>query len=365
MLDKFDFRTELGKITTRIAQGAKVYVWGCGANWENICKMFKYLVDVNIDDCIDGFIDSDVNKQGKLFHNKIIKKFDEIDINNSVILISIAARKDTIEIAEMLTKKGLTDEHSFSCFDWYSRLLFRYEYERLLQFKDCHKGKRCFIIGNGPSLLASDLDKLKDEITFASNRIYLMFDKSKWRPSYYAISDHYVLKESYKEINAKIECPIFYAHGSIYELENFNMKNGYFYSLDYRVFYQPFQFVKPTFSEEPFILTSGSTITYDCLQLAAYMGFSEIYLLGMDHNYKVMVGKNGKLVTDGVEDHFTATYISATVFPFRIDIVDSAFTVAREYAETHGIKIRNATRGGKLEIFERVDFDSLFQGDKK
>ncbi|MDR2554268.1 MAG: DUF115 domain-containing protein [Fibromonadaceae bacterium] len=356
----FDFRTELGKMTPKIAQGAKVYVWGCGKHWEFICKRFKYLVDINIDDCIDGFIDGDVNKQGKPFHNKIVKKFDEIDIDNSVILTSIASGKDTLEIGDVLAKKGLIQGHSFILFDWHGYLLFRYEYERLLQFKDCHKGKRCFIIGNGPSLLASDLDKLKNEFTFASNRIYLMFDKTVWRPSYYVIGDPDVLRRSYREINVKIECPVFYADGLIYELENFNMKNGYFYSKDHRIVYFPSQFIKPTFSEEPFILSYGATVTYECLQLAAYMGFSEIYLLGVDHNYRVMVDKNGELITDKVEDYFTAKYISAMVFPLTRDLVNGAYTVAREYAETHGIKIRNATRGGKLEIFERVDFDGLF-----
>lgn len=37
------------------------------------------------------------------------------------------------------------------------------------------------------------------------------------------------------------------------------------------------------------------------------------------------------------------------------------YQAARRYAETHGIKIYNATRGGELEVFERVDFDSLFR----
>ena len=36
------------------------------------------------------------------------------------------------------------------------------------------------------------------------------------------------------------------------------------------------------------------------------------------------------------------------------------YMCAKEYAERHEIKIYNATRGGKLEVFERVDFDSLF-----
>ena len=38
------------------------------------------------------------------------------------------------------------------------------------------------------------------------------------------------------------------------------------------------------------------------------------------------------------------------------------YQMCKNYADTHGIKIYNATRGGMLEIFERVDFDSLFEG---
>lgn len=46
------------------------------------------------------------------------------------------------------------------------------------------------------------------------------------------------------------------------------------------------------------------------------------------------------------------------VFP--LDFATMTFEKAREYADGHGIKIYNATRGGKLEVFERVNFDKLF-----
>src|SRR5699024_7865108 len=60
---------------------------------------------------------------------------------------------------------------------------------RIEALRNCHKGERCFIIGNGPSLRAEDLDKLKNEITFACNRINLIFDQTDWRPTYYCITD--------------------------------------------------------------------------------------------------------------------------------------------------------------------------------
>ena len=75
--------------------------------------------------------------------------------------------------------------------------------ERLLALKDIHRGKRGFIIGNGPSLTVADLEKLKNEITFASNRIYLAFDETNWRPTYYNMCDVVVGREN-KDIVKKL-----------------------------------------------------------------------------------------------------------------------------------------------------------------
>lgn len=38
-----------------------------------------------------------------------------------------------------------------------------------------------------------------------------------------------------------------------------------------------------------------------------------------------------------------------------------AYESAKKYVDSHNISIYNATRGGMLEVFERVDFDSLFE----
>ena len=94
----------------------------------------------------------------------------------------------------------------------------------------------------------------------------------------------------------------------------------------------------------------GGTIVYTCIQLAVYMGFREIYLLGVDFTG---AGEHGSKY-----NHFYSekelTSVSYT------DQVKAAYEKARKYADEHGIKIYNATRGGNLEIFERVNFDDLF-----
>ena len=84
------------------------------------------------------------------------------------------------------------------------------------------------------------------------------------------------------------------------------------------------------------------------------MGFKEIYLLGVDFSFS----SNYKDACN----HFIKNYYTkdskAIFFADKESL--QAYMSAREYADKNGIKIYNATRGGKLEVFDRVDFDSLF-----
>jgi hypothetical protein len=111
----------------------------------------------------------------------------------------------------------------------------------------------------------------------------------------------------------------------------------------------------PAFSDD---ITCGmyqcGTVTYDALQLAVYLGFRKIYLLGVDFDFSADYKAKS--------NHFTDNYYSekSRTAYFERELQMKAYLAAKEYAEAHGIKIYNATRGGKLEVFERVDFDSLF-----
>ena len=68
---------------------------------------------------------------------------------------------------------------------WRSSLVAQENREKIRTFNNLHQNQRCFIVANGPSLAKTDLQLLEDEITFGLNRIYLYFDKTSFRPSYY------------------------------------------------------------------------------------------------------------------------------------------------------------------------------------
>ena len=98
-----------------------------------------------------------------------------------------------------------------------------------------------------------------------------------------------------------------------------------------------------------------AVVTYDAIQIAVYLGFKEIYLLGVDFSFcKDYKDKSNHFVENYYNKNSKTTVVTENEQL-------KAYQKAKQYAETHGIKIYNATRGGKLEVFERVDFDSLFE----
>ncbi len=230
-------------------------------------------------------------------------------------------------------------------------------YEYITTLKNAHYGKRCFIIGNGPSLKLEDLSKLKKEICFGSHCIFEIFDKTDWRPTYYCAQDYKLIKKQKNNISYKVDSEKFIA-SSEYTMYPY-IKDAHYVKINNKKFYPEL----PLFSEDiSEMFYGGWTVTYMAIQIAAYMGFKSIYLLGIDHNYSVTLNPDGSLSKQNLQDHFSENDRITNVPQLYKSTL--AYEAARQYADAHGIKIYNATRGGKLEVFERVDFDTLFKGEK-
>lgn len=226
--------------------------------------------------------------------------------------------------------------------------------KRIESYHNRYLGKRCFIIGNGPSLRVEDLEKLKGEITFGTHRIYTLFGNTSWRPSFYFAQDYKMIKEDSDSISAISSKEKFIGMVPWYKYPH--IQGATFAHINLKPFYpEPPEFSDNVSKE----FYEGMTVTYMCLQFAAYMGFSEIYLLGMDHNYSIEMNPDGSIkMTEGIKDHFSSDDICTNVPQTYKSTL--AYYAARKYADQHNVKIINATRGGKLEVFERVDFDTLF-----
>lgn len=233
----------------------------------------------------------------------------------------------------------------------------------LKKYRNIHKGKRCFIIGTGPSLTTEDLELLKNEITFGSNRIFEIYSKTDWRPTYYMNQDYQLIQKYVNEIG-KLD-----AKGILLPVEFLNQFTGNdkvsYFVLRHRDFYPK----DADFSKNiHYYLGQGFTVTYGAIQMAYYMGFSEVYLLGIDHNYSISLNEKGvPVMNDGVQDYFKGSTASNKGLNLpRIVESTVAYMTARKFADRQkNFTVYNATRGGKLEAFERVDLDEILMTKEK
>ena len=240
---------------------------------------------------------------------------------------------------------------------------------RLWCAKNRHRDQRAFIIGNGPSLRMDDLDRLAEhnEITLAGNKIFLAYPGTKWRPSYWGVQDPDTPRQAREEIETLVRCPMFVSESLRTHLPPTSQR------IYFRSLLPPAPPKHPKFSFELLEgLVGGRTITYALLQIAAWLGFSEAYLLGVDFDYSIgevfdhREHKDLQAYTYNRTracNYFVSHYHrhgEVIIRPY-LDYQRCAYEAALDQCHHTGrMKIYNATRGGRLEIFERVNFDTLF-----
>lgn len=224
-------------------------------------------------------------------------------------------------------------------------------------FKDIHSGRRCFIVGNGPSLCAMDLSPLREEITFGMNCIFLGFDTLGFRPTYYTVEDVFVAEDNSREINALTGLVKFLPT----DLAHCLTDGPEVCWVHFPRLYKPY----PQFSEDAADKVYwGSTVTYLAIQLAYYMGCDPICLIGVDFDYTVPDYATGQEEITSREDdvnHFHPAYFGPGKrwhHP-RLDRVLPSYELAQEFVSARGRRILNATVGGKLEAFPRADYAAL------
>jgi hypothetical protein len=242
--------------------------------------------------------------------------------------------------------------HSFA---WNFDDLARTNKELIKGFQGIHNGQRCFIVANGPSLINTDLDLLRNEITFGLNRIYLNFERSTFRPTYYVAINELILEQFSNEIS-QLTMPKFL---------NWNRRAYYGSPNAKLVFLKPKMVVNDYFQYDltrPLIV--GATVTFVALQLAYYMGFQKVIVIGLDHNYvdKGTPNKTETRLSEQDESHFHAQYFPKGVKWQLPDLQRSEidFAIARRAFESGSREILDATLGGKCQVFRKVDYLSLF-----
>jgi hypothetical protein len=230
--------------------------------------------------------------------------------------------------------------------EWY--LQYR---KRLEPFRNKHSGERCFIIGNGPSLNRMDLSLLKDCTCFGLNKIYMIFERAGLKIDYHVAVNPLVIQQGADDF-AKIGCPSFLAyHASRGVVDDFADAN-YLMTSSYRP--APYTFTP----DITFPLHEGYTVTYVAMQIAFYMGFSEVYLIGVDHNFSVSGQPNEKQVLGGEDvNHFDPDYFKGQEWHLPdLEASELSYSMARFFYNRAQRKIFDATLDGKLKIFPKISY---------
>lgn len=232
----------------------------------------------------------------------------------------------------------------------------------MAQIHNSHLGESCFVIGNGPSLAAKDLDILhKNKIdTFAVNRIFKIFPQTDWRPTYYVSTDHVLVRDILDEVNKLpvkdkfIPLQNKYYHNIVVD------KAHYFFRNDIRENDQPGGFSLDCTEQ----VNMRGTVTIACIQLAAHMGYRHIYLLGVDHNFDKVITESGEVIIDpSVKNYFCDGYdddVADEVVHNLGNTTKSYMDVERFYSK-NGVEILNATRKTKLRVFETITFEEAIK----
>jgi len=148
---------------------------------------------------------------------------------------------------------------------------------KLASLKNKHRGRRCFIIGNGPSLKKTNLRLLKNEITFGVNKIYVLFKELGYIPTYYTVVDHRDAEYNAKEIQNITGTIKLFPESLKYCLPP-SPETIYFNYTSARAI----QLFSPNIIKYAY---PGENVIYINMQFAYYMGIREIYLIGTDFDW--------------------------------------------------------------------------------
>lgn len=237
-------------------------------------------------------------------------------------------------------------------YDMCFALFFKRKNGKVLRaIANIYQGKRAFVVCNGPSLRAGDLDIIAqhNELSIASNRINEIFTQTIWRPDLYTVMDsgfQFSLLSSMNAVPAKYK---------FFKRESFRYTKKVVGNV---LWLNPLY--NDSFSTDISTCCYDlATVTFSMLQILYHLGIREIYIIGCDNSYGKEITKEGKeIIKSNQSSHFYKTIdetVSAKIFE-----MNHAYDIAKEFAAKNDLHIYNATRGGYLETFERVDFDTLF-----
>jgi hypothetical protein len=221
------------------------------------------------------------------------------------------------------------------------------------RMKNRYLGEKAVLICNGPSLNDVDFDLLTKSKVFCIglNKINLLFDKTKFRPNLIVSVNKLVIEQNKDYFNST-DIPLILDSNSV-DLVKKRDNINFIHSLPFQLKFG---------GDITGSVCQGYTVTYVALQIAFYLGFKSVSLVGCDHYFSTKGSSNMTVrSSDKDPDHFADNYFSGGVKWQLPDILGSEihYKIAREFFEAHNREIVNSTVGGHLDIFDRMNLENF------
>lgn len=360
---------------------SKVIIYGIGYNG---LYTFRYLKSYNID--VIGFADIKAGDGVDEFQGKPCKLIEDYE-NKELETVIITPYNDNIQLSTNISDMGYKE-----CITWHEmECLFRLcpmkvwdgDYMKELQknalFFNAYSGKRCFIVGTGPSIKKQDLSVLKNEYVFTVNTGYKSEQYDALNSSFHVFVDSmYFSKsideeekiafiEAIKEKLNKTVCFFPYTKANAFIEENGlnSILNINYLEEDLQEYWtsENIDFTQVT--------PLTGTVVLTAVLLAIYMGFKEIYLLGCDcTDIYTSIGsktQNANLVSyawnnDKRQQKRLENTLGTRSFESIYHIQYLKFKTFRQVnsiCKEKGIALYDCTLNGLLDCIEKKDFLSL------
>lgn len=236
---------------------------------------------------------------------------------------------------------------------WTNSSIYKNQYDDLKLLKNSYKGEKCIIMGNGPSLKKTDWKLIKDKHVIGLNRINMLRKEMGFDPEFLVTIKDLVI-EQFQEDIIQPNSIKFLDFKSASKLDRLvNLPNTFFISEKISL--------SGGFSKN---LVDGwyrgYTVTYAAMQVAYYLGFEKVLLIGVDHNFKTK-GPARKNIISGGEDpnHFDPNYFGKGVKWALPDLDGSErfYSIAKTVFEQDSREIIDCTIDGKLNIFRKSELE--------
>lgn len=216
-----------------------------------------------------------------------------------------------------------------------------------------YSDKTAVILGNGPSMRGFDLAQLDGLPCFCLNRGYLLWNDQHRSPEFLVVVNNLVISQFYNELSA-VKAKAF----APWQFREFFVSDTLFFKERWE---------ERFFRDVTRGVWFGGTVTFVALQLAYFLGFSKVVLLGIDHKFTFDGAPNTELLSSSDDpNHFSPDYFGPGVRWHAPDLQRSeqSYRLARACYEADGRRIIDATSGGACPVFERQPLGDALADDR-